>query len=762
MRWLVTIAVLAGVFISAASAVADELEDGCAHGRAAALAQLGPNRVDPDAGGIAGAGDDTDVTHYHLDIAIDPVLETISGSNTMSVTSLVDGLTQFGIRLRSNFAISAVQVNGVAAAWTRVDTVKVTVTLDRAYAAGESFDVYVAYNGVPVSRGFGSIEFRTHGPSSVPLVYTLSETWFAYTWWPVKDSGENSNRDKATADLWFTVPEAYSVASNGVLVQVNPLGAGDGLHRFEWATNYATSEYLFCFSMTNYVRFSDTYTYPGGSMPLEFFIYPESDTTGNRNAWRKTVDMLGVFSARYGEYPFIAEKYGIYQFGFGGGMEHQTMTGQGTFSESVTAHELGHQWWGDMITCATWHDIWLNEGFATYSEAIWEEFKPGSSGKAALLAHMANRRPSSVNGSVYVYDATNFNRIFSSNFSYRKGGWVLHMLRHVIGDPAFFGTLAAYRDAYAYGAATTEDFIAVAEQVSGRDLDWFFNPWIYEVGAPDYDYGWRAIQVNGQHYVELYVRQVQSASYPLFTMPVDVVMTVDGTSVTSVVTNDALVEHFVIPVSGPATGVLLDPEEWILKTGADVVSFVEGPPKIVAAAPGPSAAITPAESLALTITFHKPVGVNSSHISLVGATGGAVAADISYDPGASTVTIEPLSVLAADEYTLTVSDGVRDVAANLALDGEIGTGPAAFPSGDGLPGGAASWTFTVVPADLVGDMNCDGLIDFFDIDGFLLALFDPAGYAAAYPGCELAHADLDADGVVSFFDIDPFLALLFD
>ncbi len=712
-----------------------------------------------DAGGIAGVGDETDAEHYHLDIAIDAVARVLSGANTMTLRALQDGVTQVRIRLRDNFTISGIEVDSLPANWTRNDTVVVTVDLGRIYNTGETITIRVAYSGTTVSRGFGSIEFRTHGPSQIPVVYTLSEPWYAYTWWPVKDNGDNNNRDKATADLWFTVPDGMVVASNGLMLEIDPLGPSDGLQRYEYSTNYQTAEYLFCFAMTNYDRISQVYNHAGGSMPVEFFVYPESNTTNNLNTWTASVAMLGTFGDLFGPYPFIDEKYGMYQFNFGGGMEHQTMTGQGVFVEWITAHELGHQWWGDMITCATWHDIWLNEGFATYSEALWEEFKPGSSGKAALLAYMDGKRPSAVNGSVYVYDASNQNRIFSGNFSYRKGGWVLHMLRHVLGDQVFFDTLIAYRAAHEYSAATTADFIAVAESVSGRDLDWFFLPWIFEIGAPEYEYGWRQTTVGGRAYVELAVRQVQVVDYPIYTMPVDIRTTAGGVDTLQVIWNDAEFEHFLLPVGGPIDSVAFDPEKWILWTDSTELPFVPGPPKITAIHPSPGATVFPVDAARVRVETHVPVSVSAADVTFTGPGGSAVAFGATYNAGTQEIEVTPLTQLAPGSYSVTIAPTVLSVESGLALDGELSA--PALPSGDGLPGGAATFAFAVVPGTAPGDTNCDGAVNFFDIDPFILALFDPAAYAGEFPDCSILRADTSGDGGVNFFDIDPFLTILF-
>jgi aminopeptidase N len=635
---------------------------------------------------------DTDVLHYNLDIEIDPGAQWIGGSNTMTVESLVNGLTLFPFRLSSTFTITALTVNGSAAAWTRVDSATLEVTLDRTYNTGEQFQLFVAYDGNPVGGGFGSIQFTTQ--SGQPIVWTLSEAWYAYTWWPAKDD----NRDKATADLRFTVPDSMVVASNGTLQSVTPLPGSK--HRYYWKTEYQTATYLYAFTATNYNFYTDTFHFPGGSMPVEMYIFPSSDTSSNRNEWWKMVDMLGVFSNLYGLYPFTNEKYGMAQFGWGGGMEHQTITFQSGFWESVTAHELGHQWWGDTVTCATWHDIWLNEGFATYSEALWFEFETGVSNPTALHNHMDSRRPSDVNGTVYCYDISSMSRIFSTNFSYRKPAWVLHQLRHVVGDDTFFDILAAYRTAFEYGSATTAEFQDVAENVADRDLDWFFDPWVYDVGAPKYRYGWTPHTVGGQDYVELYVSQVQSSSYPVFPMPIDIETVTGGGTTTHVVWNDAKTEHLLFAVDGPVNQLDFDPDEWILREGLSTTSFVPGPPKIVATTPQPGAVLRRGETGLIEIAFHKDVAAAASDFAITGMYGGAQPFSFSYDSQTFTATLLPAVFLPFDIYTLTIDDNIVGIQSGNALDGELKNpaAPKGLPSGDGLAGGDGKIVFAVLPS----------------------------------------------------------------
>lgn len=706
-------------------------------------------------GGIAGAPvDGTDVEHYFLDLEIVPASDFLSGSCTMTVRVTDPQLSTFRFRLDDAFTISTLTLNGLNATWARLNPIDVLVTFDQPLVQNDVFELTVAYSGVPQGFGLGSIVFSNRGGTRV--FYTLSEPWYAYTWWPQKDD----NRDKATGTLRYTVPGNYLVASNGLLTSQEDLHGSR--RRYTWETAYPTTPYLFAMAGANYQTFESTWTHAGGVMPLQFFIYPDSNTTPNRNAWLNSGAMLTVFSTWYGLYPFVDEKYGIYQFGFSGGMEHQTMTGQGTFSESVTAHEVAHQWWGDMITCEGWEDIWLNEGFATYSEAIWYEKRPGG-GQTALRSAMNNRRPNSVNGTVYIENPTDVNRIFSTSFSYRKAAWVLHMLRHVVGDTTFFSILSTYRAAYEFETASTADFIAVCEAVHGQDLDWFFQPWLFQPGAPEYEYASRAAAVGPKNYLEVYIRQIQPAAQPAFTMPIDLLIATSLTTTTTrIVWNNAREQHFLIALDQPPLGMGLDVNEWILTTGKQDVPFVEGPPKIIETLPAAGSGTV--EVSEARVTFHKDIVAAAGDVTVLDGDNQPVGFLQSYDSASRTLRLNFGDALPVGQYTLTVHDHVRDAAASLALDGENPTGPGAalLPSGNGLPGGDFEMQFSVTNPPLTGDLNCDGLLNNFDIDPFVLLLIDQGAWQAAYPLCNYLSGDINLDHVVDNFDIDPFVALVLD
>jgi aminopeptidase N len=633
----------------------------------------------------------TDVEHYRIELEVDPAARFIDGRTTMTVACVEDGVTAFRFWLHSSLTIDGVELDGAGADWIRLDEATLEVDLDRTCDIGDDFDLVVDYEGYPVTTGLSSIVFATQG--NWPVVSTLSEPWFSYTWWAVKED----SRDKATGELVITVPSELNVVANGVLVGTNPL-AGNR-RRFRWATDYPTSPYLFAFSATRYNSFSEVFNSAGGSMPVEFFIYPDSDTPANRAGWRRSLDMLGTFSELFGLYPFAEEKYAIYNFPWGGGMEHQTATAQGgdnAFSESLTAHELAHQWWGDMVTCATWSDIWLNEGFATYSAALWFEYRSGTSNPEALRNYLSQARPEEVDEAIYIQNPVDVDRIFSGNYSYRKGAWVLHMLRGVVGTETFFDILDAYRHRFEYSAATSEDFRQVAEEVWGGDLSWFFDEWVYGGGAPAYEYGWREHEIGGHRYLEISLEQTQSEG--VFSMPVEI--EVDQGQQTRRVTlwNTAELQHFLVPVSAPVDAVDIDPDAWVLTRSVTVGAFTDGPPKVVAIDPAPGAVVRAGEPLSVRVTFHEDVVVDSSAFHLRRIGGGESAVEVTYDAETSTATVTSLQPLVGGRYELVVGDSIVDAENGFALDGEL-TAPrktSALPSGDGSPGGDAVIGFSAI------------------------------------------------------------------
>ena len=493
-----------------------------------------------------------DVMYYSLDLSIDPVSETISGAVELRGTVTAAFLSTVDVDLDDNMVVSAVTYAGGTLAFTHPEDLLV-VTLGRAYTQGEVFSFTVHYSGSPDPE-YGAFGFDSH--AGQPMVWSLSEAFGARSWWPCKDVPS----DKAdSVDVRITVPEALIVASNGTLVSETDNGA---TKTYYWRERYPISTYLVSVAIHPYTVYSDWYRYsPTDSMEIKFFVFPDHYSSV-QPTYSMTKDMIAVFANLFGEYPFIDEKYGHAEFNWGGGMEHQTITSLGAWSEYLIVHELAHQWWGDMVTCDDFHHIWLNEGFATYSEALWSE---ATYGVAQYHEDMENAKYFGP-GTIYVPNTNDWNRIFHTGLSYNKGSWVLHMLRRVVGDADFFQILRTYYadPRYQYGTATTEQFRDLCEGVSGVELDWFFHEWIYEELYPMYAYDWLPSPNGGLYDVTLTIRQLQTNH--VFTMPIDVTVTTTAGDTTLVVFNDLAEQEFTLTVEGEPLGVALDKDQWILRT----------------------------------------------------------------------------------------------------------------------------------------------------------------------------------------------------
>jgi len=510
-----------------------------------------------------------DVKYYMLDIAVNHTAQTISGNVTCNAVISEANVTQIYYDLTNPLVVDSVILNGASATFSRGSNTLV-INLGTTLNTGDNFSTKVYYHGTPGSSGFGSFEFNSHNGN--PAIWTLSEPYGAKDWWPVKDTPA----DKIdSADFWITVSSSLTAASNGKLMGI--VDNGNGTHTFKWKSSYPIAQYLLSMAITNYTQYTNYYyNTVNDSMPIDHFIYPESFSSV-KTQLDKTPGMIEVYAERFGEYPFINEKYGHAQFGWGGGMEHQTITSMGGFSDMLIAHEMAHMWFGDLITCKDWHHIWLNEGFATYGECLMNEAWYGKSGYDNYVVGEMNSAKNAV-GSIWVEDISSVGQIFNGARSYSKGSVVLHMLRGIVGDSVFFDILKTYKTDpnVAYGVAVTEDFQAVAESVSGMDLDYFFAEWIYGESFPVYSVVWSKQNIGGNLYdLALKITQTVRTDPTYFTMPIQVKVNFASGDTLITVFNNTLVQNFNITVNGNPTSISFDPGNWILKNVNSVVTGVD-------------------------------------------------------------------------------------------------------------------------------------------------------------------------------------------
>jgi aminopeptidase N len=501
-----------------------------------------------------------DVHYYRMQMRVNVDVESVFARVDQMSTATQDNVTFCDIDLYANMIIDSVRVDNDLTTFTRNGNV-FRVDLPTPVNTGGQFTVQTFYRGHPVEGGFQAFAFEV--VQGQPLVSTLSEPFLARTWWPCKDYPD----DKAdSVDVIVTYPSGMFCTSNGTMV--SDINNGDGTRTTCWQERYPIATYLVSLTMSDFRHWRDWMKYTDtDSMPVDFWVFP-NDSADARTGYAPTVPMLDTLSRIFGLYPFINEKYGMTAFNWGGAMEHQTNTSiiWGNYAQSIIVHEMGHQWWGDMITCRDWHHIWMNEGFASYVEALWFESLGGFDD---LRSYMNGMRYTS-GGTIYCTDTTNVYSIFSSRV-YDKGAWVLHMLRHVVGDDTFFNILRTYYadPRYKWKDVTSENFRDLCEEVSGMDLHGFFQDWIYGTYYPKYTYSYLSEQRGINTYrVYVHVRQTQSTTPTVFRMPkIDVSVNVGSYVDYHVPMLDREMDY-VFDLTGVATptGVAVDRNDWILKT----------------------------------------------------------------------------------------------------------------------------------------------------------------------------------------------------
>jgi aminopeptidase N len=503
-----------------------------------------------------------DVTYYHLALNVFTQSNSIKGDVT--ITGICrDSASTLTLDLVNQMHIDSVLVNAQSMPFTQ-NSDWFDISLARTYRIGEILSVDVFYEGVPLSTGFGSFVFDSH--SGVPWVHSLSEPYGAKDWWPCK----NDPSDKAdSADIVITCDSTLKVGSEGVLVSI--ANNKNGTSTYHWKERYPIASYLISIAISNYVQFSNWFRYSAtDSMEILNYVLPEHNSTALQSL-PLVVNMLAIYSKMFGPYPFIKEKYGHAEISGSSSMEHQTMTSITSFNEDVLSHELAHQWFGDMITCRTWSDLWLNEGFAQYCSALYRERQYGVSSYWAYMSSQIDQAMLS-QGALGIADTSSVSNLFNSARIYSKGAVVLHMLRHVLGDSTFFLSLYTYANdpALKYSTATIKDFQSACETVSRKDLAYFFQEWLYGDRFPEYSYSWTWKSLGDSSFIILNINQTNIGTTPSFyTMPIDIQINAAGVYKTFTVLSDAQQQTFTIKCPVKPSAVLLDPDGWILKFSFD-------------------------------------------------------------------------------------------------------------------------------------------------------------------------------------------------
>lgn len=500
------------------------------------------------------------VHFYHLTLNIGVPNPDIQGSVAVHFTA-VNNITSVAFDLDE--ALTVYSMEGPVESFEHIDNA-INVELNQEFEAGEIVELVIYYGGTPpLAGGFKGLRYETHNGDE-PIIASLSTPYLAHTWWPCKD-GTLDKADSVYIDI--AIPNTlggdipYIAVSNGVLENSF---VGDATNFFQWRHRYPIVPYYVMVAISNYQLIEQEYNVDGYEFPLEYYVFNEHVGSATEGV-ADMPDVMAYFSEIFGPYPFADEKYGMTQLGYYGGIENQTNSiinnmSLGWFNVSV--HELAHMWFADMITCETWHEGWLNEGFASYAEALYEEH---ANDFEAYKQYMIGFEWFT-GGTIYSDDISDPFTLFQSIW-YNKGPYVLHMLRGVMGDEAFFEAVHQYATTpdYMYANATIVDFQDICESVSGLDLNTFFEQWIYDEYYPQYEYNYT--QSDGELQVQINQNQEDNGWRPVFEMPVPLHVTyADGTQDILIADNNLSEQGFSFDIDQEVTALEFDPDKWILRS----------------------------------------------------------------------------------------------------------------------------------------------------------------------------------------------------
>lgn len=450
-----------------------------------------------------------DVLHYEIKIGLLPEQKIIKGDVAIKILTNNLEAKEINLNFYDNLKIKSVTLNKKHVNYERDEML---IKLFPKEKLSDTINVRIIYEGEPKNLGFGSFNFES--VNNHPFIYTINEPVYASTWFPCIDKPD----DKALVDIFITNDSSNVSLSNGKLVEVI---TQNNKKTYHWKTFYPISTYLIAIYSGNYKSYSQKYiSINKDTLQLYYYALPDKYDDAIRD-FSDHPKYIQTFEKIFGAYPFIKEKYAVAEFLWPyGAMEHQTITGIGSkyitgkkFFQDMLIHELSHHWWGNAVSPKSWKDIWLNEGFATYSEALYWEFQAG---KSALVSTMISKYGNFSDGTLY----NPVNNLFGKMI-YNKGAWVLHMLRKEVGDSIFFKILRAYYSTYKYKNASTKDFKNICEKISKRDLSFFFDQWIYKgEGIIQAEFNWNIKTIDEGYKIIFEIKQLQNG-YDIYKFPLD-------------------------------------------------------------------------------------------------------------------------------------------------------------------------------------------------------------------------------------------------
>ena len=462
----------------------------------------------------------------------------------------------FNIAIDSIFYSDAVHTNYLVNLSSSVDwsdNKRIKITLPASLNTNEQFSLRFVYSGTNMTvdnPDLWELGLFYKIVSNKAVIQSLSCPEGSGAWFPCKDLPS----DKVLCEFKITTWPHQKAVANGKLLSETELAGNRKF--YHWQTNYPVSTYLMFFTVSSFKVYEQSYTSLDSTkqMPVLNYLYP-STYNSSLNGLSQYPEMIKALALKLGEYPFINEKAGNVSYVLGGGMEHQTIPAiqSSSFTEMLLLHELSHQWIGDQSTCKTWNDAWINEGGASYCEALWKEYKLGFPGyKSWMNGFKSTATSTSANKPLYGYLPT-----FGSVI-YHKGAWIYHMLRYVLGDDVYFAAQKKLlsQSAHSYANVGTDEFFDFFSQESGKNLNWFKDQWVLKGGFPKYSVGYLAVG----SVVRFQVKQTQTvtAQIPIFKMPVPVRVVYEDNSDTLLVLNDSLaLQEFVFNLPKPVKTTML-------------------------------------------------------------------------------------------------------------------------------------------------------------------------------------------------------------